>query len=120
MLGLQTGRARIVPYTLAERRGIAPSRDACLLAMKEDEEKEDALADLALSGAAQRVEHYEITGYTTAKNLAQQLRHSAIVALLAKSLAEEENAGMLLNQISRSLMSVAKMPDAIEQTAEQE
>jgi gamma-glutamyl phosphate reductase len=27
---------------------------------------------------------------------------------------------MLLNQISRSLMSVAKMPDAIEQTAEQE
>ena len=88
--------------------------------MKEGEEKEDALADLALIGAAQRVEHYEISGYTTAKNRAQQLRHSAIVALLAKSLAEEENADMLLNQISRTLMSVAKMPDAIEQTAEQE
>jgi len=88
--------------------------------MKEGEEKEDALADLALIGAAQRVEHYEVSGYTTAKTLAQQLRHSAVVALLAKSLAEEENAGMLLNQISRSLMSVAKMPDAIEQTAEQE
>ncbi|MBN9042491.1 MAG: non-heme manganese-containing catalase [Rhizobiales bacterium 62-47] len=85
--------------------------------MKEGEKKEDAVADLALIGAAQRVEHYEISGYTTAKNLAQQLRHSAIVALLAKSLAEEENADMLLNQISRSLMSVAKMPDAIEQTA---
>ena len=27
---------------------------------------------------------------------------------------------MLLNQISRSLMSVAKMPDVIEQTADQE
>jgi Mn-containing catalase len=81
--------------------------------MKEGEEKEDALADLALIGAAQRVEHYEISGYTAAKNLAQQLRHSAIVALLAKSLAEEENADMLLNQISRSLMSVAKMPDAV-------
>jgi manganese catalase len=88
--------------------------------MKEGEEKEDALADLALIGAAQRVEHYEISGYTTAKNLAQQLRNSAIVALLAKSLAEEENSDMLLNQISRSLMSVAKMPDAIEQNAEQE
>ncbi|HET6409259.1 MAG TPA: DUF892 family protein, partial [Chthoniobacteraceae bacterium] len=87
--------------------------------MKEGEEKEDALADLALIGAAQRVEHYEISAYTTAKSLAQQLRHSAIVALLAKSLAEEENADMLLNQIARTLMSVAKMPEAIEQSAEE-
>jgi hypothetical protein len=77
------------------------------------------LADLALIGAAQRVEHYEISAYTTAKNLAQQLRHSAVVALLAKSLAEEENADMLLNQIARTLMSVAKMPEAIEQSAEE-
>ena len=87
--------------------------------MKEGEEKEDALADLALIGAAQRVEHYEISAYTTAKNLAQQLRHSAVVALLAKSLAEEENADMLLNQIARTLMSVAKMPETIEQSAEE-
>jgi Mn-containing catalase len=87
--------------------------------MKQGERKEDALADLALIGAAQRVEHYEISGYTTAKNLAQQLRHSAIVALLAKSLAEEENADQLLNQVARTLMSVAKMPDAIEQTTEE-
>ena len=88
--------------------------------MDEGEEKEDALADLALIGAAQRVEHYEISGYTTAKNLAQQLRHSAVVALLSKSLAEEENADQLLNQIARSLMSVAKMPDAIEQSSIEE
>jgi Mn-containing catalase len=78
--------------------------------------KEDAAADLVLIGAAQRVEHYEISGYTTARNLAQQLRHSAIVALLSKSLAEEENSDQLLNQVARSLMSVAKMPDAIELT----
>ena len=71
-------------------------------------------ADLALIGAAQRVEHYEIAGYTTVRNLAQQLRHSAIVSLLSKSLAEEENADQLLNQVARSLMSVAKMPAAIE------
>ena len=85
--------------------------------MKEGEHKEDAAADLALIGAAQRVEHYEISGYTTARNLAQQLRHSAIVALLSKSLAEEENADQLLNQVARSLMSVARMPAAIEQSA---
>jgi Mn-containing catalase len=80
----------------------------------EGEKKDDAAADLALIGAAQRVEHYEIAGYTTARNLAQQLRHSAIVSLLSKSLAEEENADQLLNQVARSLMSVAKMPAAIE------
>ena len=87
--------------------------------MAEGEEKQDALADLALIGAAQRVEHYEISGYTTAKNLAQQMRHGAIVSLLAKSLAEEENADQLLNQVARTLMSVAKMPEAIEHSAEQ-
>jgi Mn-containing catalase len=84
--------------------------------IEESTKKEDAAADLALIGAAQRVEHYEISGYTTARNLAQQLRHSAIVALLSKSLAEEENSDQLLNQVARSLMSVAKMPDAIELT----
>jgi Mn-containing catalase len=87
--------------------------------MKKGETKEDAMADLALIGAAQRVEHYEISGYTTAKHLAQQLRHSAIVALLSKSLAEEENADQLLNQVARTLMSVAKMPAAIEQPAQE-
>jgi Mn-containing catalase len=84
--------------------------------IKEGARKDDAAADLALIGAAQRVEHYEIAGYTTARNLAQQLRHSAVVALLSKNLAEEENADQLLNQVARSLMSVAKMPAAIEQT----
>jgi len=85
--------------------------------MTAGEKKDDAAADLGLIGAAQRVEHYEISGYTTARNLAQQLRHSAVVALLSKSLGEEENADQLLNQVARSLMSVAKMPAAIEQAA---
>ncbi|MCW2225739.1 Mn-containing catalase [Bradyrhizobium japonicum] len=84
--------------------------------IKEGARKDDAAADLALIGAAQRAEHYEIAGYTTARNLAQQLRHGAVVALLSKNLAEEENADQLLNQVARSLMSVAKMPTALEQT----
>src|SRR3954465_9791029 len=87
--------------------------------MGEGEDKDDAAADLALIGAAQRVEHYEISAYTTAKNLAQQLRHSAVVALLSESLGEEENADQLLNQVARTLMSIAKMPAAIEQAAEE-
>jgi Mn-containing catalase len=80
----------------------------------ESKNKEDAAADLALIGAAQRVEHYEISGYVTARNLAQQLRHSAIVQYLSLSLAEEENSDQLLNQIARPLMSVARMPAAVD------
>ena len=55
--------------------------------------KDDAPADLALIGAGQRTEHYEIAAYTTARNLALQLRLPAIVQLLATSLGEERNAG---------------------------
>jgi Mn-containing catalase len=84
--------------------------------MAKGEDKEDAAADLALIGAAQRIEHYEISAYTTARNLAQQLRHSAVVELLSKSLAEEANSDMLLNQVARSLMSVAKMPAVLEES----
>lgn len=80
----------------------------------ESKKKDDAAADLALIGAAQRVEHYEIAGYTTARNLAQQLKHSAIVQYLNISLGEEENADQLLNQVARPLMSAARMPAAVE------
>jgi Mn-containing catalase len=40
--------------------------------------------------------------------------------LLSQSLAEEENADQLLIQVARTLMSVAKMPAAIEQAADEE
>jgi Mn-containing catalase len=47
--------------------------------MDEGKKKDDAPADLALIGAAQRVEHYEIAAYTTARNLAMQLHQPQIV-----------------------------------------
>jgi Mn-containing catalase len=80
----------------------------------ESKKMEDAPADLALIAAAQRVEHYEIAGYTTARNLAQQLHQSAIVQHLTKSLGEEGNADQLLSQLAQSLMSAAKMPEPVE------
>jgi Mn-containing catalase len=81
--------------------------------MTEGKKKDDAPADLALIGAAQRVEHYEIAAYTTARNLALQLHQPGIVQLLTMSLGEEENAGQLLNQVAQPLMSVARMPAAV-------
>jgi Mn-containing catalase len=81
--------------------------------MTEGKGKDDAPADLALIGAAQRVEHYEIAAYTTARNLALQIRHPAVVQLLTASLGEEQNAGQLLDQVAQPLMSVAKMPASV-------
>ena len=78
--------------------------------MEEAEEKDDARADLCLIGAAQKIEHYEIAGYVTARNLAQQLQLAEVVPLLQLSLAEEENSHQLLGQLARPLMSAACMP----------
>jgi Mn-containing catalase len=82
--------------------------------MGEGKEKDDAPADLALIGAALRVEHYEIAAYTTARNLALQLKESEIVQLLTMSLGEEQNAGQLLDQVAQPLMSAARMPASVE------
>jgi Mn-containing catalase len=82
--------------------------------MAEGKKKDETAADLALIAAAQKVEHYEMSGYITARNLAQQLHMAPLVQLLQTSLAEEENADQLLNQLARPLMSVAKMPESVE------
>jgi Mn-containing catalase len=82
--------------------------------INESARKDDVSADLALIGAAQRVEHYEIAAYTTAKNLALQIHNPAIAQLLTKTLGEEENADQLLDQLARSLMSVSRMPASVE------
>jgi manganese catalase len=82
--------------------------------ISENAENDDVSADLALIGAAQRVEHYEIAAYTIAKNLAQQIHNPTVTQLLTKSLGEEENADQLLDQLARSLMSVSRMPASVD------
>lgn len=62
----------------------------------------------------QRVEHYEIAAYTTARNLAVQLRQPVLVQLLTTSLGEEQNASQLLDQIAQPLMSMARIPANVE------
>src|SRR4051794_38506301 len=74
----------------------------------EGDGKDEASADLALIAAAQKVEHYEISGYGTARTLAGQAGLPAAAALLAKTLGEEEVSDNLLTQIARELMSNAR------------
>jgi Mn-containing catalase len=73
--------------------------------IEEGEEKDTVAADLALIAAAQKVEHYEISAYGTARSLAGQAGLPAASLLLATTLAEEEIADNLLTQIARELMS---------------
>jgi Mn-containing catalase len=76
--------------------------------MQEGEDKQPASADLALIAAAQKVEHYEISAYGTARTLAGQAGLPAVEALLCQTLAEEEVSDNLLTQIGRELMSEAR------------
>ena len=59
-----------------------------------------AAKDAALIGAAQRVEHYEIAGYGTARTLAEQLGNDEARDLLQQTLDEESNADELLTKIA--------------------
>ncbi len=59
-----------------------------------------AARDAAIIGAAQRVEHYEISGYGTAQSHASLLGHSDVREILNETLEEEKNADILLNKIA--------------------
>jgi Mn-containing catalase len=77
--------------------------------MEEGQNRADAVAaDLALIAAAQKVEHYEISAYGTARTMAAQVGLPNVAELLAKSLAEEETSDNLLTQIARELFSEAR------------
>jgi len=86
-------------------KGMAGLIDEGQEVMAEAEDKDAAAADLALIAAAQKVEHYEISAYITARTLAGQAGLPAVAELLSKSLSEEEVSDNLLAQIARELMS---------------
>ena len=76
--------------------------------MEDGKELEDAAADLALIAAAQKVEHYEISAYGTARTMAGQVGLPTVAELLNKSLAEEEIADNLMTQLAREFMSESR------------
>ncbi len=88
--------------------GKEPSRETCaamkgLLSEGEDMVKakgDPYVKDAALIAAAQRVEHYEMAGYGTARTFAEQLGHSEAARLLQATLDEEGNANKTLTAIA--------------------
>jgi ferritin-like metal-binding protein YciE len=61
----------------------------------------DAVRDADLIGAAQRVEHYEISAYGTARTFAELLNQREVAALLQQTLDEETSADQKLTKLSQ-------------------
>ncbi len=93
---------------ICNKMGIKPGGEKCKAMegiIKEaasfmDEKAEQAVMDAGLIAEAQRIEHYEITGYGTAHRYAAQLGHKEVADLLAKTLEEEKDADETLNDLA--------------------
>ena len=66
------------------------------------------IRDAALISASQRVEHYEMAGYGSAREFAKLLGLSDVARLLDETLAEEKNADKKLSAISKQVNAEAK------------
>ncbi|MCW1926525.1 ferritin-like domain-containing protein [Luteolibacter arcticus] len=105
---------------VAEMLGVSPKGKVCK-AMKGlveeggeaiEEEGDPAVKDLALIGAAQRVEHYEIAGYGAARALAEALSLENVVELLQATLDEEGATDHALTGLAEQII-----PQAARETA---
>ena len=81
--------------------------------LKEGEERisdggEPEVLDAGIISAAQRVEHYEIAAYGSARTYAELLGNQEAVRLLSQTLQEEKNADEKLNQIAKKVNVEAK------------
>jgi len=78
----------------------------------------DELRDLAIIGAAQRVEHYEIAAYGTARTFAERLGNEEVAELLQETLTEEEEADERLTEISETLLEAVSEGEEAEEAEE--
>ena len=76
-----------------------------------DEDAEESVRDAGLIGAAQRVEHYEIAGYDTARALATRLGHDDFADLLEETLNERETDAKLTELAESAVNSDAATKD---------
>lgn len=101
--------------TIFEKLGKEPSKVCQAMkglvqdgaAILKQDDLDAAVRDAALIAGAQRVEQYEIAGYTTACTLAQALRQRDILELLETTLQEEVRTdrkltGLAMEQVNPS------------------
>lgn len=68
-----------------------------------EEEEKGPMRDLAMIAAAQRVEHYEISAYGTARTLAEHLGMTEAAELLQQTEDEEKAADSALTTVAMAL-----------------
>ena len=73
-----------------------------------EDTKKSPLRDAALISAAQRVEHYEMAGYGSARDFAKLLGQDEIAELLEETLEEEKAADKKLTTISKQVNAEAQ------------
>ncbi len=96
--------------TIFRELGVEPKRETCeamkgLIAEGEEMIKakgDPEVRDAALIAAGQRVEHYEMAGYGTARTFAQRLNMTQAANLLQQTLNEEAAADKKLTTIAES------------------
>src|SRR5690606_14341065 len=73
----------------------------------------DAVKDAGLIATAQRVEHYEISGYGTVCTFAEMLGRRDDLSLLQQTLAEEKETDERLNRLAKQVVN----PEALHANA---
>ncbi len=66
------------------------------------------LQDIAIIEAGQKAEHYEISGYGTARTLAEKLGKDDVVSLLQQTLDEEKAADKKLTDLTPAILDSAE------------
>ena len=102
---------------VCEILGISPGRMKCkamegLIEEGEDMIHEDADADVKDAGLiaeAQRIEHYEISGYGTAAHYAERLGLKDVARILNATLEEEQAADTKLNKLAKGYINQKAM-----------
>jgi ferritin-like metal-binding protein YciE len=76
------------------------------------EEFEEDTLDAGLIGAAQKVEHYEIAAYGTARAHAELLGYTKAARLLQQTLDEEARTDKKLSQLAENVVNVDALQEA--------
>ncbi|MER3497617.1 MAG: hypothetical protein C4308_02730 [Chitinophagaceae bacterium] len=74
------------------------------------EDMSPEVMDAAIIAAAQKVEHYEIASYGTARTYAMELGLNMVQGLLQQTLDEEYQADDLLTEMAESRINLKAIP----------
>jgi ferritin-like metal-binding protein YciE len=79
----------------------------------------EQFTDLGLIAAAQKVEHYEISAYGTARTMAEQIGNDEAASLLEQTLKEEEATDKKLTELALTIYEEAKSASEEEEEEEE-